>query len=569
MLVELSIKDFAIIDNIKINFTKGLNVITGETGSGKSILIEALGMILGSRTSKDFIRTGCDKAVLEGVFYIEDLSTLRPILNDLSIDIDHDNLLIITKEIFANGPSLSKVNGRAMNLTMLKTITTKLVDIFGQHEHQSLLDINNHQLLVDAFGDEDFTSLKSTIKELYDELQEEKKKIKSLSMDSGERDREIDILRFQIEEIDEANLTMEDEHSIEAEFKKLSNINKISQSVELALSYLDSDDYDFQGAINLVNKSLSLVSSAKEFDEKLESFFNRLSEINYELQDINRELNYYLNSIDIDMERLNYLHERIDLVNKLKRKYGNSIDSIFKFRDEAEERLNKLLNFEKEYENSLSRIKELEEKLDKNCSKLSEMRKKIANILEENVKAELSQLNMSNVDFKVDFIRTAQFTPQGFDKIEFLISTNPGEGLKPLSKIISGGEMSRIMLAIKSILAFLDKIPTLIFDEIDAGISGRTAQIVGEKIYNISKKHQVICISHLPQIAALADSHFVINKVSKANRTISEVSRLSDQERVEEMARLIGGVDLTTTTLKHASEMIEMSKILKNNSRKF
>jgi len=569
MLVELSIKDFAIIDNIKINFTKGLNVITGETGSGKSILIEALGMILGSRTSKDFIRTGCDKAVLEGVFYIEDLSTLRPILNDLSIDIDHDNLLIITKEIFANGPSLSKVNGRAMNLTMLKTITTKLVDIFGQHEHQSLLDINNHQLLVDAFGDEDFTSLKSTIKELYDELQEEKKKIKSLSMDSGERDREIDILRFQIEEIDEANLTMEDEHSIEAEFKKLSNINKISQSVELALSYLDSDDYDFQGAINLVNKSLSLVSSAKEFDEKLESFFNRLSEINYELQDINRELNYYLNSIDIDMERLNYLHERIDLVNKLKRKYGNSIDSIFKFRDEAEERLNKLLNFEKEYENSLSRIKELEEKLDKNCSKLSEMRKKIANILEENVKAELSQLNMSNVDFKVDFIRTAQFTPQGFDKIEFLISTNPGEGLKPLSKIISGGEMSRIMLAFKSILAFLDKIPTLIFDEIDAGISGRTAQIVGEKIYNISKKHQVICISHLPQIAALADSHFVINKVSKANRTISEVSRLSDQERVEEMARLIGGVDLTTTTLKHASEMIEMSKKLKNNSRKF
>ena len=388
-------------------------------------------------------------------------------------------------------------------------------------------------------------------------------------MDSGERDREIDILRFQIEEIDEANLTMEDEHSIEAEFKKLSNINKISQSVELALSYLDSDDYDFQGAINLVNKSLSLVSSAKEFDEKLESFFNRLSEINYELQDINRELNYYLNSIDIDMERLNYLHERIDLVNKLKRKYGNSIDSIFKFRDEAEERLNKLLNFEKEYENSLSRIKELEEKLDKNCSKLSEMRKKIANILEENVKAELSQLNMSNVDFKVDFIRTAQFTPQGFDKIEFLISTNPGEGLKPLSKIISGGEMSRIMLAFKSILAFLDKIPTLIFDEIDAGISGRTAQIVGEKIYNISKKHQVICISHLPQIAALADSHFVINKVSKANRTISEVSRLSDQERVEEMARLIGGVDLTTTTLKHASEMIEMSKKLKNNSRKF
>ncbi|NLK44681.1 MAG: DNA repair protein RecN [Tissierellia bacterium] len=563
MLVELSIKDFAIIDNININFTQGLNVITGETGSGKSIIIEALGMILGSRTSKDFIRTGCDKSVLEGVFYIEDISILKQTLDELSIDIDQDNLLIITKEICANGPSLSKINGKTMNLTMLKTITTKLVDIFGQHEHQSLLDINNHQLLVDTFGDKDFASLKSKIRELYNELQEEQKKIRSLSMDTSERDREIDILRFQIEEIDEANLSEDDEYNIEAEFRKLSNISKISQSVDLAISHLNRDEYDFQGAINLVNKSLTLISGAKEFDDKLEEFYNRLSDLNFELQDISRELNYYLNNIDIDLDRLNYLHERIDLVNKLKRKYGNNIDLILKFRHEAEERLNKLLNFEKEYEKSLKKIKELEDKLEKHSSSLSGMRRKIAKILEEKVKTELSQLNMSNVDFKVDFKRTSQFTPQGFDKIEFLISTNPGEELKSLSKIVSGGEMSRIMLAFKSILAYLDKIPTLIFDEIDTGISGRTGQIVGEKIYNISKNHQVICISHLPQIAALADSHFVINKVSKSNRTITEITKLSHEERVEEMARLLGGVNLTKTTLKHASEMIEMSKKIK------
>ncbi len=563
MLVELSIKDFAIIDNININFTQGLNVITGETGSGKSIIIEALGMILGSRTSKDFIRTGCDKSVLEGVFYIEDISILKQTLDELSIDIDQDNLLIITKEICANGPSLSKINGKTMNLTMLKTITTKLVDIFGQHEHQSLLDINNHQLLVDTFGDKDFASLKSKIRELYNELQEEQKKIRSLSMDTSERDREIDILRFQIEEIDEANLSEDDENNIEAEFRKLSNISKISQSVDLAISHLNRDEYDFQGAINLVNKSLTLISGAKEFDDKLEEFYNRLSDLNFELQDISRELNYYLNNIDIDLDRLNYLHERIDLVNKLKRKYGNNIDLILKFRHEAEERLNKLLNFEKEYEKSLKKIKELEDKLEKHSSSLSGMRRKIAKILEEKVKTELSQLNMSNVDFKVDFKRTSQFTPQGFDKIEFLISTNPGEELKSLSKIVSGGEMSRIMLAFKSILAYLDKIPTLIFDEIDTGISGRTGQIVGEKIYNISKNHQVICISHLPQIAALADSHFVINKVSKSNRTITEITKLSHEERVEEMARLLGGVNLTKTTLKHASEMIEMSKKIK------
>lgn len=563
MLVELNIKDFAIIDNAKINFTKGLNVITGETGSGKSILIEALGMILGSRTSREFIRTGCDKAILEGVFYIEDTSILKPILDELSIEIDQDNLLIISKEIYANGPSISKVNGRTMNLSMLKTITTKLVDIFGQHEHQSLLDVNNHQFLVDSFGDEEFQLLKTQIKELYSELQEEKKKLKSLTINSGERDREIDILRFQIEEIDEANLSDDDEHDIEIEYKRLSNISRISQSIELAISHLDNEDYGYKGAINLINKSLSFIADIKEFDNKLEPIYNRLSDINYELQDINRELSFYLNNIDVDLERLNYLHERIDLVNKLKRKYGNSIDLIYKFRDEAEERLNKLLNFEMEYEKSLERIKELESILDDHCSKLSDLRKKIAETLEDKVKKELSQLNMSNVDFKIDFKRTSNFTSQGFDKIEFLISTNPGEDLKSLSKIVSGGEMSRIMLAFKSILAVLDKIPTLIFDEIDTGISGRTAQVVGEKIYNISKNHQVICISHLPQIAALADSHYVINKISKKNRTITEVTKLSDDERIEEMARLLGGVNLTKTTLEHASEMIELSKKIK------
>lgn len=563
MLVELNIKDFAIIDNMKINFTKGLNVLTGETGSGKSIIIEALGMILGSRTSKEFIRSGCNKSLLEGVFYIEDVPSLKPILEDLAIDIDQDNLLIITKEIYSNGPSISKVNGRTVNLSMLKSITTKLVDIFGQHEHQSLLDINNHLLMIDAFGDEQFVQLKSKIRKIYDELQEEKKKINSLTINSSERDREIDILKFQIDEINEANLTEEDEYAIEAEFKKLSNINKISQSIEMALSCLDNEDYSYQGVINLINRSLSLISEVKEYDEKLQVIYNRLSDINYELQDINRELNYYFNNIDIDQERLNYLHERIDLVNKLKRKYGNTIEQIFKFRDEAEERLDKLLNFEEEYQKSLNKIRELEKTLEENCTLLSEMRKKIAGELENKVKKELSQLNMTKVEFKVDFSRTSNFTPFGFDKIEFLISTNPGEDLKSLSKIVSGGEMSRIMLAFKSILAVLDKIPTLVFDEIDTGISGRTAQVVGEKIYNISKNHQVICISHLPQIAAFADSHFVINKTSTGNRTITEVVKLSDEERIQEMARLLGGFNMTETTLKHASELIEMSKKIK------
>lgn len=563
MLVELNIKNFAIIEDLKVNFTKGLNIITGETGAGKSILIEAIGIILGSRSNREFVQTGYDKAVLEGVFYIEDLTSIRPFLEEYSIDVDDDNLLIITKEIYLNSPSLSRVNGRNLNLSMLKNLTKKLVDIFGQHEHQSLLDISNHQILVDSFGDEELLDLKSKIKLYYEELMAEKKKLKDFTMDSGERDREIDILRFQVQEIDDAKLTSKDEYDIENEHRKLSNINEISRGIEGALAYINDDNYNFQGVLNLINKSISLLNGAKKFDNKIEDWCKRLEGINYELQDLNRELFNYLENVDVDQERLNFLNERINLVNKLKKKYGNNIDSIMDFREKSKEKLEKLLDFEREFEVTNKRIVELEDKLVKHSKELSNIRKKIAKILEVKVKEELNALNMKKVDFSVNFGKGTEFSSEGYDKIEFLISTNPGEGLKPLSKIVSGGEMSRIMLAFKRILAIYDQIPTMIFDEIDTGISGRTAQIVGEKIYEISKDHQVICISHLPQIAALADSHFTINKVVSENKTKTIVHKLSDTGRIEEMARLLGGVDLTDTTLKHAAEMIEMSEKLK------
>ncbi len=563
MLVELNIKNFAIIEDLKVNFTKGLNIITGETGAGKSILIEAIGIILGSRSNREFVQTGYDKAVLEGVFYIEDLTSIRPFLEEYSIDVDDDNLLIITKEIYLNSPSLSRVNGRNLNLSMLKNLTKKLVDIFGQHEHQSLLDISNHQILVDSFGDEELLDLKSKIKLYYEELMAEKKKLKDFTMDSGERDREIDILRFQVQEIDDAKLTSKDEYDIENEHRKLSNINEISRGIEEALAYINDDNYNFQGVLNLINKSISLLNGAKKFDNKIEDWCKRLEGINYELQDLNRELFNYLENVDVDQERLNFLNERINLVNKLKKKYGNNIDSIMDFREKSKEKLEKLLDFEREFEVTNKRIVELEDKLVKHSKELSNIRKKIAKILEVKVKEELNALNMKKVDFSVNFGKGTEFSSEGYDKIEFLISTNPGEGLKPLSKIVSGGEMSRIMLAFKRILAIYDQIPTMIFDEIDTGISGRTAQIVGEKIYEISKDHQVICISHLPQIAALADSHFTINKVVSENKTKTIVHKLSDTGRIEEMARLLGGVDLTDTTLKHAAEMIEMSEKLK------
>lgn len=563
MLVELNIRNFAIIEDLKIRFTKGLNILTGETGAGKSILIEAIGIILGSRTSKEFIQTGNDKAFLEGVFYIENPATIMPILDEYGVDFDEDNLLIITKEIYLNSPSLSRVNGKNLTLSMLNNITRKLVDIFGQHEHQSLLDMSNHQKLVDSFGDESFIQLKSAIKLNYEDMVTEKRKLKELSIDSRERDREIDILKFQIQEIDDARLTTDDEYNIENEYQKLSNVKEVSFAINEVTESISTDNYENKNILDLMSRNVSIINNVKKFDKDLDPIHTRLEDFRFELQDLNRELIDYLDTIEIDAERLTFLDERLNLVNKLKKKYGNNIEKILEFREDSSERLNKLNHYEKELEKTNKKILELEKSLEEYSENLSNKRKEISRVLEQKIKEELIALNMNKVNFKVDFRRSVQFTSEGYDKIEFLISTNLGEELKPLSKIASGGEMSRIMLAFKSILAFFDRIPTMIFDEIDTGISGRTAQIVGEKIYEISKEHQIICISHLPQIAALADSHFVINKVIVDNKTKTMINRLSDDGRIEEMARLLGGVDLTDTTLRHASEMIEMSKKIK------
>jgi DNA repair protein RecN (Recombination protein N) len=564
MLVELNIRNFAIIEELQIRFTKGLNILTGETGSGKSILIEAIGIILGSRTSKDLIQTGHDKAFLEGVFYIEDSTVIVPILDKYGVDFAEDNLLIITREIYLNSPTISRVNGKILNLSMLNDITAKLIDIFGQHEHQSLLDMSKHQMLVDSFGDKELIKLKSIIKSNYEDMVLEKRRLKSLSIDSGERDREIDILNFQIQEIEDARLTKDDEDNVENEYKKLSRVEEISFAAKEVINSISLDSYENKNVLDLMSRNIQAINNVKKFDQDLEPFYVELENIRSELQDLNRSISNYLEGIEIDAERLTFLEERLNLINKLKKKYGNSIEEILNFRDKSLERLEKLNNHEKELEKTNKKIASLEASLREDSENLSNKRKEISSILEQEIKKELISLNMNKVNFKVDFKRNSELGIEGYDKIEFMISTNLGEDLKPLSKIASGGEMSRIMLGFKSILAGFDKIPTMIFDEIDTGISGRTAQVVGEKIYKISKEHQIICISHLPQIAALADSHFVINKVVLDNKTKTIVNRLSEDGRIEEMARLLGGVDLTNTTIKHASEMIEMSKKIKN-----
>ena len=564
MIVELNISNFAIIDDLKINFTRGFNVITGETGAGKSIIVEGIGMILGGRASKELIKSGKDKATIEGLFYLENPERINILLKNYGIDIDPNNYLLISREIHSNGPSISRLNGRTVTLSMLNSITSYLVDIHGQHEHQSLLNTDNHIKFIDSFGDDYLFNLIEKINNNYKKLSEEKKKLRELSIDTIERDRELDLLKYQLEEIIEGDLSKYDEEEIIKEYTKITNIQEIAYNLGEIANILNSSDYNNVSVLDNINRAIVKTNEIQNFDNRLAEYNNILTDINFQLQDLSRDIMNYIETLELDQDRLNFLEERIDTVNNLKRKYGNTIEEIYKYKENIEKRINILTNIEREIEKSNNKISILEKELTQYCNTLTNLRKELGNKLEILITKELKDLNMNNVVFKVKYDKLDYFTANGWDKIEFLISTNKGEDLKPLSKIISGGEMSRIMLAFKSILADVDNIPCLIFDEIDSGISGRTAQIVGEKIKMISKNHQIISISHLPQIAALADTHFLIEKEFINNHTITTVRKLDNNERVDELARLLGGVDLTDTTKLHAREMLDMSQKLES-----
>jgi DNA repair protein RecN (Recombination protein N) len=564
MLKELSIKNFAIIDDLKIEFDYGLNLLTGETGSGKSIIIEALGLVLGGRSSKDLIRTGQEKAFVEALFCID--NNIKSLLSKYGFDTGED-ILVISREISENYPSISRLNGRPITLNILSKITPNLVDIFGQHEHQSILNTQNHLLLIDSLGDKGHRGLLEKIDSNYEKYIDEKKKLDEMRISSAEREREIDLLKYQIEEIDNANLSPEDDFEIENNFKKYSNIQSIQMGLGNVLENLDGSDYEKDSILNLLSNCISFLNNIKSFDEDIVKYLNRFDELRYELQDLARDINYYLESLEIDEEKLIYYRDRLDLVNKLKKKYGGTIEKIFDYRNKIFDEYENLINYEKKIEEINNNLKKYEEMLTNDSLLLRDKRIKIAKTLEKRLTEELKELNMTNVVFKVNF-KEKDLSYNGLDDIEFLIATNPGESLKSLSKIISGGEMSRIMLGFKNILADNDKIPTLIFDEIDTGISGRTAQIVGEKICKISKNHQIISISHLPQITALADSHFKIYKQSQNGTTVTKVKKLTFDEKIQEMARLLGGVNVTETTVNHAKEMLSMSKKIKSELRK-
>ena len=567
MLLELNIENFAIIDKISISFSKGLNVMTGETGAGKSIIIDAVGTLIGGRATKEYVRSGSEKAVVEALFDIGSLTEIIKVLNDYGIDKEPDNTMLLTREIYSSGKSTTRVNGRTVTLNMLKDITNKLVDIHGQHEHQSLLSWENHILIIDSLGGSKIQEIKKNFKEGYNKLLEYKSKLNKLSYDDKERERQIDLYGFQLEEIDNAQLTSYDEEEIIKKFNTLSNTEEIIKTLANVLEVINSSDYNNRSVIDSLNHLGVQLQKVSKYDKELDSYGNIISSSIYQLQDLCGEIRSYQEKVELEYDeaKIIELEERINLINKLKRKYGNTIEEIIKYRNEISTNLDFLINSEKEIAKLKKEIEKIEEDLYSMASDLSIERQNVSSVIEKQITEELKDLNMNNVTFKSNIDKLNYFNSNGLDRLEFLISTNLGEPLKPLSKIASGGEMSRIMLAFKKILAHIDHIPCLIFDEIDTGISGRTAQIVGEKISEIARTHQVFCITHLPQIAAMADQHFLINKSIKNSKTTTNIFRLNHNEQIEELSRLLGGVNLTDTTKLHAKEMIEMSKKVKNS----
>lgn len=552
MLLELKIQNFAIIDDVTIEFTEGMNILTGETGSGKSIIIDALSTVLGGKAYKEMIKSGADSAFVEAVFCTSS-DYIKNKIREFGIEIE--DLIVISRIIKSDRPSISRVNGKAVTLNVLNEITESLIDIFAQEESQSLMNTKNQLRLLDFLCGKDHLENLNYLRDIIDEISEISKKIKDLKDKSSNREREIDILKYQLDEIDSANLTPYDDEELEQDYKKQNNMSEIINHLNLAVEYLNSD-YENNNAIGIVDSCIGEIINISKYDQEYEETLSELEDIKYRLQDISSYLNRKLSTEEVDEENLRFLENRLDLVNSLKKKYGNNLELIDKFYDDTKTRLEQLENLEE----ILSNLKKSEESLYKEAYKIAEKisnkRKEISKELEIKLKSEMRDLNIKNADFMIK-IKDQKLNKDGIDDVEFFIKTNLGMEFLSLSKTASGGEMSRIMLAFKSIISNYDEIETLIFDEIDTGVSGFTANIVGNKIKELSTKRQVIAISHLPQIVALGDSHFKIYKEEIGDKTVSNIIKLENDERVDEIARLIGGQVITDNTIKAAKEMLK------------
>lgn len=565
MLNSLYIENFAIIDKINVDFTDGLNIITGETGSGKSILIEAFELLLGQRFNKSFIRDSSKKTIVEATFTIADNSKIK-FLEDMGYNVE-DGVIIISRIVDTNLKSINKLNNRSITLNTLNELMSKFVDIHGQNGTQSLLNKDFYLDLIDSFDKEETFKIKTELSGILNNIAEYKKAYKSFNITNEEKDRQLDIINYQIDEISQIDLDNVDEEELENEYNKLSNVNLIKNNIGEILNIYSDENYNEQDINTMFNIVLSKMDSISEFDNEVSSLKQDLDKIYYDMDDLFSRISSYSSGIYQDEFKLNDLENKIAIITNLKRKYGKSINDIVLFRQDLERRLKEL----NEITENKRKFKELIDSKNKKGIELSDrlhkIRKEIVCKLEKLIVQNLKDLNMKHADFKVKFEKLSEFNEKGYDSLDFLIKTNLGQDLKPMASIASGGEISRIMLGFKSVISDFEDINTLIFDEIDTGISGRTALVVGEKLIDLSKDKQVISISHLPQIASLSDNHILIEKIDLNNETKSILKVLTPEEKVNEISRLIGGINITETTIEQAKLMINQANELKKDRR--
>ncbi len=562
MLLQLNIINFALIENLSINFQAGFNVLSGETGAGKSILIDAINYVLGGKFNKNTIRTGEDKTYVEAIFTIENENS-KNALDEM--DIDYEDMVIVSRETFQSGKSIAKVNGKALLLSKIKYISKTLLDIHGQHDNHNLLDSGNHIFYVDSFGLNKINVFLAEYSEKYARLTQIKNKIQKLEGNEGQREKRIDFLNYQIEEIKTANIKIAEDVELLEKHAIISNAEKLEKHLSKSYGLLYINDEENTSVFYNLAIAIKELRTIEKHLEKIKTIADAIEESYYNIEESITQLRDLKETIYYDEKELEYLNSRISQINICKRKYGVTIEEILEYREKIESEYEELVNSSEIISNLKSEKIDLEREMRIIGDKIHEIRCDISKELQNKIKDELNYIGLEKSKFYIEVKLENEFYENGCDKVKFCISTNPGEPLSPLEDIVSGGELSRIMLALKTVFVDKDEIPTVIFDEIDTGISGRIAQCVAEKMYLISKNHQIFCVTHLPQIASMADTNYLIAKNVINDKTYTSITKMNDVEKQQEIARMIGGTEVTKLTLENSKEMINMAKNKKPN----
>ena len=549
MLINLHVKNLALIDEADVFFDEGLNILTGETGAGKSILLGSINLALGAKASRDILGKHGDYASVELLFQVDASTVSALAAKDIFVT---DNQVLISRK-FTENRNIMKINGENVTLATVRDITSLLIDIHGQHEHQSLIYPANHLQILDRYARHELEPAMKEYSKAYEEYRTLGHRLSEFDMDEEQRKRNLDFLEYEINEIEAAAIHPGEDERLEAEYRRAKNSRKIAEALAQAEECVNSDDCD--NATELIGRAYKAVSEVMQYDEAMEGLASQLSDIESLISDFERELSAYMSGLEFDEEKYSQLEERLDVINNLKAKHGGSIENVLAALEAKKQKYDFLNEYEANRRLVLAELEKSYDKLVKTADNISKIRKEAAAGLEKEITQALMELNFLSVDFRIDFKPLEKPSANGMDHVEYLISVNPGEEPKPLAKVASGGELSRIMLAIKTVLADQDEIDTLIFDEIDTGISGRTAQMVANKLDQIARKRQVICITHLPQIAAMAKKHFGIIKSIRDNKTVTNITELDYDGSVMELARMLGGDSITDTAVSNAREL--------------